>query len=62
MVEGLGLSHLRETDWEAGETEESGTLGRTRYFGTPTCHHLSSSLGAAEAQMPPGETVGVWIH
>lgn len=22
MVEGLGLSHFRETDWEAGETEE----------------------------------------
>jgi hypothetical protein len=32
MVEGLGLSHLRETDWEAGETEESGTLGRTRWL------------------------------
>lgn len=26
MVEGLGLSHLRETDWEPGETEERGTL------------------------------------
>lgn len=27
MVEGLGLSHLRETDWEAGETEERAQEG-----------------------------------
>lgn len=32
MVEGLGLSDLRETDWESGETEESGTSGRTRWL------------------------------
>lgn len=30
MVEGLGLSHLRETDWEAGEAEERGTSAQNR--------------------------------